>query len=271
MGSCQIIGVISDVVEARAQRASTLRLLTPTLVLALPLLVGIGCSGTKVTSQSSSELPRYHVRTIALLPFTTLSTPQVRDSAAQFMSAPPGAKRSDISLDIPSSVEPPLRQTTAVPEYAAEKITQLFWSRLKNRPGLVILSAAESAKALAQSTELPAHVRFESGKVITESEAAALATKLKADTALIGQVLVYQERSGSKLGADPPATVGFEVKAVAADGKVLWVGNYYERQQPMTQDLLGYIQHGGVFVTAEELAEYGVDKVIKTFPFGTGE
>jgi hypothetical protein len=39
----------------------------------------------------------------------------------------------------------------------------------------------------------------------------------------------------------------------------------------MIQDIVGYIQHGGVFVTAQELAEYGVDKVLKTFPFGTGE
>jgi hypothetical protein len=83
--------------------------------------------------------------------------------------------------------------------------------------------------------------------------------------------LVYQERSGSRLGANPPATVGFEVKAVAPDGQVLWVGNYYERQKPMTQDFLGFIHHGGVFVTAEELAQYGADEVLKTFPFGTAE
>ena len=104
-----------------------------------------------------------------------------------------------------------------------------------------------------------------------ERQAADLATALKADAALMGQILVYQERSGSRLGANPPATVGFEVKVVAPDGQVLWIGNYYERQQPMTQDLVGYIQHGGVFVTAEELAEYGADKVLKTFPFGVNE
>ena len=111
----------------------------------------------------------------------------------------------------------------------------------------------------------------ETTKVTPERQAADLAAKLKADAALIGQVLVYQERSGGKLGASPPATVGFEVKAVAPDGQVLWVGNYYERQKPMTQDFLGFVQHGGVFVTAEELAQYGADQVLKTFPFGGPE
>ncbi|MEK9139668.1 MAG: hypothetical protein AAB308_01325, partial [Nitrospirota bacterium] len=80
----------------------------------------------------------------------------------------------------------------------------------------------------------------------------------------------YQERVGSRLGANPPATVGFETKVVAADGQVLWVGGYYERQRPMTEDLMGFLQRWA-FVTAAELAEYGVDEVLKNFPFGVGE
>ncbi len=106
-------------------------------------------------------------------------------------------------------------------------------------------------------------------KLTPERQAADIAAELKADAALMGQVLVYQERSGGKLGANPPATVGFEVKVVATDGQVLWVGNYYERQKPLTQDFLGFIHHGGVFVTAEELAQYGADEVLKKFPFGS--
>lgn len=227
-------------------------------------IVGVACSGSKVTTQTSAELPRYQIRTIALMPFTTLATPQVRDNADVYMSTPQSVRGSDISLGVPSNVESPLKQTATVPPYAAEKVTQLFWSRLKNRQGLTVISPTQSAKAAV-------HATGDTGKTVPERQAADMAATLKADAALMGQVLVYQERSGSRLGANPPATVGFEVKAVAPDGQVLWVGNYYERQQPMTQDLVGYIQHGGVFVTAEELAEYGVDKVLRTFPFGTTE
>ena len=96
-----------------------------------------------------------------------------------------------------------------------------------------------------------------------------VANQLKVDAAMIGQVLVYQERVGSRLGASPPASVGFEAKLVAADGQVLWVGNYYERQRPMTEDLMGFIRRHGAFVTAEELAQYGVEELLKEFPFGT--
>ena len=232
-----------------------------TVTIALFLILGSACSGSKVTAQTSSELPRYHIRSIALLPFTTLTTPQVRDAGDMYLSTPQSVQRSDISLGIPSNVEPQLRQTTGVPAYAAEKVTQLFWSRLKDRQGLVILSPRETSRVAVKSSP-------ETSKATPEAQAAQLAAKLQADAALMGQVLVYQERSGSRMGANPPATVGFEVKAVAADGQVLWVGNYYERQKPLTEDFLGFIQHGGGFVTAEELAQYGTEKVLKTFPFG---
>ena len=107
-------------------------------------------------------------------------------------------------------------------------------------------------------------------KAMPETVAATVAKRLNADAALIGLVSVFQERVGGRFGASPPASVGFEVRAVAADGQVLWVGNYYERQRPMTEDLLGFLQRWGMFVTAEDLARFGVDEVLKEFPFGAG-
>lgn len=114
------------------------------------------------------------------------------------------------------------------------------------------------------------HAADIAAKQTPEAMGAALAKQLKADAALIGQVLVYQERSGSRLGADPPATVGFEVKLVAGDGQLLWVGNYYERQRPMTEDFMGFIQRWA-FVTAEELAQYGTGEILDQFPFGSAK
>jgi hypothetical protein len=49
---------------------------------------------------------------------------------------------------------------------------------------------------------------------------------------------------------------------------VLWEGNYYERQRPMTEDLLGFVQRYGTFVTADELAAYGATELADDFPFG---
>lgn len=232
------------------------------MCLAGAVLAGAGCSGSKVTTKASNELPRYQVKTMAFIPFTTIATPQVRDQGDLFMSTPQSVRRSDISVGVQSNVEPPPRQTVIVPAAAAEKVTQLFWSRLRHRSGVVVSSPGDTGKAAASLGEDPL-------KTTPDMTAAAVAKKRKQDAALIGQVLVYQERVGSRLGANPPASVGFEVKVVAADGQVLWVGNYYERQRPMTEDFMGFI-HRWAFVTADELAEYGVDEVLKEFPFGSG-
>jgi hypothetical protein len=231
------------------------------VLVGLALLVVAGCSGSKVTTKSSDELPRYQIRTIALVPFTTLATPQVRDVADRTFSVPPEVRRSDISMAMSPNTEQSLRQTVTVPTDAGDILTQLLWSRLKTRQGITVLSPNEVAKVLVSPVP--------SQSIASQSPAVVAAKRSKADASLIGQVHVYQERNGGRFGASPPATVGFEAKVIAADGQVLWEGNYYEKQRPLTEDLMGFIQRRGVFVTAEELAAYGVEHMLNEFPFGT--
>jgi len=225
------------------------------------VLTVVGCSGSKVTTKSSAELPRYQIRTIALVPFTTLATPQVRDIVDPTFSVPAEVLRNNTGIVVPPNIEQSVRQTVIIPPSAGETVTQLLWSRLRIRQGMTVLVPSEAAKVLAsQATARPPS---------DESMAVVVAKQLKADASLIGQVRVYQERVGGRFGASPPATVGFEAKLVAADGQVLWVGNYYERQRPMIEDMMGFFDRWGMFVTAEELAMYGVDHMLLEFPFGT--
>ena len=229
----------------------------------LAVLAVVGCSGSKVTTKASAELSRYQIRTIALVPFTILTTPQVRDVVDQAFSMPAEARRSDMAMTIPPSTEHLVRETVTVPTGAGDTVTQLLWSRLRTRQGVTVLAPSEAARVLAsQTTTQPS---------AGPSPAITVAKALKADASLIGQVSMYQERVGGRFGAHPPATVGFEAKVIAADGQVLWVGSYYERQRPMTEDVMGFIQRYGVFVTAEELAAYGVEHLLLEFPFGTVE
>lgn len=230
-------------------------------LMGLTVLLVVGCSGSKVTTKASAELSRYQIRIIALVPFTTLATPQVRDVSDQHFSVPPEVRRSDMAMAVPPNIEHPLRQTVTVPAGAGDIVTQLLWNRLKTRQGMTVLSPGEAARALTSQTALQPSPG--------QSQAVTVAKQLKADASLIGQVRVYRERVGGRFGASPPATVGFEAKVVAADGQVLWEGNYYEKQRPMTEDLMGFIQRRGVFVTAEELAAYGVEHMLNEFPFGT--
>ncbi|MDH4080450.1 MAG: hypothetical protein OEU68_11595 [Nitrospira sp.] len=224
--------------------------------------IATGCSGAKVVTKSTPELSQYQIRSIALLPFTAIATPQARDQEDFFLPVPDSVRRSAISMGVPPEADSLPKKTLAVPGYAAEKVTELFWGRLQDWKGVRVLAPGESARVTLGNSE---------GLKKTPEQAAAQAAKrLNVDAALLGLVSAYRERVGSRLGADPPASVGFQVSVVAADGQVLWVGKYYERQRPMNEDLIGFLQRWA-FVTAGELAEYGVDEVLKEFPFGRGE
>jgi hypothetical protein len=165
-----------------------------------------------------------------------------------------------MTVSVPPAGERHAVQAAAVPEAAAEKVARSFYGKLKDWEGLNVFSPDDAAAALKK-------VEAEGGGIVPEQRAAAVAVKMSLDAAIVGRVVVYQERKGSKLGGET-AAVGFEVKLVAADGTTLWVGNYYEKQKPLTEDAKGSIERGFVFVTADELIEYGTARLAEQFPFG---
>lgn len=235
--------------------------------LVLVLLLGMswfaleGCGPTKVTTNSAPDIEKYRIKTIAVLPFEALATPQTTERRDMEILGPQSVLRSDISLGIPPTVERTNQPTAVVPAVAAERVTQIVYGKLRQWGGILTLTPSETGRASAalgpQAANLP------QPQLVRQ-----VAERMKADAVLVGRVLIYQERAGSKWGGDP-AVVGFEVKLVGADGKVLWVGNYFERQRPMIEDFAGFLDRGGVFVTADELAAYGAEHVLKEFPFGT--
>ncbi len=232
-----------------------------TLSLGLSLGFCAGCGPTKVTTESSPYIGQYQVRTVAVVPFESLATPQVLTDGASSLQAPTSAKKSDIAIAIPPASELPQRPTTTVHASAAESVTRLVWDRLGAREGLRVKPLDEGVIAFREMG--PKQKPGEAVQIGTQ-----VAKTLGVDAVLMGTVNVYQERVGSRLGAES-AAVGFELKLVSADGRTLWVGNYYEKQRPMTEDLWGFFERKGAFVTAGELAAYGVDKVLKEFPYGT--
>jgi len=215
----------------------------------------------KVTSEVSRDIDKYHVKTVVVLPFDALTTLQVTEGRPyDEITVPQGVRRSDISLGIPPSGERHAAQEGGVPAAAAEKVTRAFFAKLKNWEGLRVYSPDDASAALQT-------VAGEGGAMAPEQRAAKVAARMSLDAAIIGRVGVYQERKGSKLGGET-ATVGFEVKLVSADGTLLWTGNYYEKQKPLTEDARGAFERGFVFVTADELVEYGTKKLADQFPFG---
>ena len=229
------------------------------LGIVLVFLVGVACVPSPVTITARKDIEQYHVQRLLVMPFTGLSTPQAGSSYRDESHVPEAVVRSDMSMATPTMGRSRMGRTATVPPQAVEYIAQLFVRTLRAHSGLFVLSPREVRPTLAR----------ERGNAASRSSflVPSVISALDVDAALMGEVSVYRERVGSRYGAEPPA-VGFQVHLVGGDGKILWTGNYYEEQRPLNEDLPSVFTRGIGFVTAKELADYGVTALLKEFPFG---
>jgi len=93
---------------------------------------------------------------------------------------------------------------------------------------------------------------------------------LEADAVLVGEVYRWQDRVGTDYGIEKPASVAFDLSLVrSSDGGILWRSNYDKTQKSLMEDLLDldtYIRSGGRWLTAEELADFGIKRLVSDMP-----
>jgi hypothetical protein len=87
---------------------------------------------------------------------------------------------------------------------------------------------------------------------------------------VIGGVYRFEQRKGSALGAESPASAAFDAHLVrVADKKVLWSGRFDETQHSLSENVLKvttFLKGGAQWVTVERWAELGAESVLRTFP-----
>lgn len=91
--------------------------------------------------------------------------------------------------------------------------------------------------------------------------------ELGADAVLYGKLFRFEERIGAKYSVQRPASVAFSLYLIrTSDGAILWSHTFDETQKPLTENLLNtklYRKSGLKWLTAEELAEYGLSEASK--------
>ena len=94
--------------------------------------------------------------------------------------------------------------------------------------------------------------------------------KLEADFLFIGTVFRFEERIGSSLGVERPASVTFDLHLFRlSDEKMVWLGKFDETQRPLSENLLkigSFIRRKGSWLTALELASVGMDEMLGKLP-----
>jgi len=201
------------------------------------VLVGAmaGCGTTTSETVTAPQIEQYRIMRVAVLPFM-VSPPT------------PGQERGYAA--------------PAPPPIAGDKLAELFYRKLNTREGLAVVPPQLVRDAI------PAMPATEADRALLRD----LGERLDVGAVLEGTVRVYRERKGSAIGLEQPrdaAAVGFSVRLISVkDGKILWIGDYYERQRPLTEDLSGFLERGARFLTVEELADSAVDHVLRGFPLG---
>ena len=101
----------------------------------------------------------------------------------------------------------------------------------------------------------------------------ALASKggdFEADVVLVGFVYRFRERIGKGYGVESPASVAFDMHLIrVADGRTIWSAHFEETQKSLGDNLFqlgSFLRRGGRWLTAEELAMSGLEKIFEKFP-----
>ena len=116
------------------------------------------------------------------------------------------------------------------------------------------------------------------GALFTGNQSTAVARNLLADkgrnkdtdAVLVGFVYRFRDRVGKGYGAESPASVAFDMHLIrVADSRNIWTAHFNETQKSLGDNLFrlgSFISRGGRWLTAEELADSGLDEIIEKFP-----
>lgn len=157
-----------------------------------------------------------------------------------------------------------------VPEKAVDWLTDQLFDMLVQDKGWHLIPPGQAQgvveSIMASDTKLGIHP-LEMIKDVGKS--------FGADAVLIGQVYRWQERVGTDYGVERPASVAFDLSLVRpSDGAILWRGNYDKTQKSLFEnlfDLNTYVKSGGQWLTARELAGFGLERLLGEVPGAPAE
>lgn len=151
-------------------------------------------------------------------------------------------------------------KTAKDPEKVVENI---FFERLKRSGKFSILDPENVAGVYRRLSS-------DAGKAGLPETLKKLGVELGAEGVVVGYVYRYREREGYPYSVKQPASVAFEIHLLrGADGEQVWRGIFDKTQRALAENILqlfSFYRQKGRWATAEELAEEGMDEILKTFP-----
>jgi hypothetical protein len=142
-------------------------------------------------------------------------------------------------------------------------LTRLLQEKMETVGKFKVLPAEKVEEALSQSDKR----QFE---LTPMRSSIRLGKTLNMDFIFVGFLFRFEERIGSSIGAEKPASVGFEIHLIRLrDGKRVWDGKFDETQKPLSENLFkigSFVRRRASWLTAEELSSVGMDEMLRRLP-----
>jgi len=232
-------------------KTSMLKKILLLLGMVLILLSGNPIHGSAEADHTSSEnadLSTLQFNRIAVMPFLLGKLESPEEPVEKPLSQPLKQLKIDSAI---------------LADGADQIITRLVYDVLQIRFADQLVSMEESAAVYAdiirdQTLDTPRKLAKKIGE------------NLHADLVVVGTIWRFREKGTFNEMPDSPASVAFYVYLMeVAGGKRLWRNAFDGTQKTLSEDVLGglkQIKMGLRWLSANELARYGVKSVFKTFP-----
>jgi hypothetical protein len=142
-------------------------------------------------------------------------------------------------------------------------LTQYVQEALEKKLGARVLPQAVVARSYEQ---IPRDDLRDTALTLSQRVGKLLA----ADFMAVGSVWKYRERVGGARAVSSPASVAFALHLVdVQSGTIVWSKSFVQTQRSLSENLLeakAFFDQGAKWLTADELASYGVKEIIKEFP-----
>jgi hypothetical protein len=214
-------------------------------LLLIAVFVGL-CASSGVSAQSQSTAPVLKREKIAVMPFLV---GKFGPGLTGVLNCP----LCELTID----------QESMVPG-CGETLTRYVQEALERRNEDMTIPLP---RVMAEYREM----RIDETKDTPLMLARELGKRIGADYVVVGNVWRYRDRAGTPVAAGTPASVGFAVYLVdVTSGQMLWSDVFSETQRSLSENILqakGFFEMGGKWVTADQLALYGVKEMFKRFPW----
>jgi hypothetical protein len=148
---------------------------------------------------------------------------------------------------------------------AVSKMTARLFRGIRKVRGLEIISPGQARGVY--SSLISSDVKSTESEMLQQ-----IGRAFSADAVLVGYLYRWNERVGSDLAADRPASVAFDLSLIRPeDGVILWRGKFDKTQRSLSENLLEwdtFVRGQGRWMTAEKLAELGLEDLLSRMPIG---